>query len=162
MALSKAPLTSALQASMASYPASATDAAQGWADGIAAHVGAGQSPQGVPPTPASVSGGKSALKASIAKAFQTGSAAGAASAVAAAVGTFYQTLLFTGTTPGVVSAVGGASALSSALSAAFSESAANSATMAQAADRFASAIHACAQTVIVTHAPPSAVTGPLT
>ena len=162
MALSQAALKSPLEASLSSYPASATIAAQGWADAIASHVGAGQSPQGVPPTPASVAGGKAALASSIASAFGAGSASGAASGVASAVATFYQALLFTGATPGTVTGVTGAAALSTALASAFNDNAANSVTMAQAADRFASAIHACAQTVIVTHVPPSAVTGPLT
>jgi|WetSurMetagenome_2_1015567.scaffolds.fasta_scaffold29462_4 hypothetical protein len=162
MALNKASLKSALQASIAGYPASPTVAAQGWADAIAAHVGEGMSPQGVPPTPASVTAGKSALASSIATAFQAGSAAGAGAAVGAAVALFYQGLLFTGATPGTVTGVPGAAALSPALSAAFSDNAANSATMAQSADSFANAIHACTQTVIVTHVAPSFVVGPLT
>jgi D-arabinose 1-dehydrogenase-like Zn-dependent alcohol dehydrogenase len=82
--------------------------------------------------------------------------------VAGAVVTFYQGLLFTGTTPGTVTGVTGAGALSSSLASAFSDNAANSATMSAAADSFANAIHACTQTVIVTHVAPSAVVGPLT
>lgn len=162
MALDKAPLKSALQASMASFPETAALAAQGWADAISAHVATGQSPQGVPPTPASIAAGKPSMSSSIATAFQSGSASGAASGISSAVALFYAGLLFVGATPGVVSAVNGTAALGAALSSAFSENSANSATVSEAADRFADAIHACAQTVIVTHAPPSAVTGPLT
>lgn len=162
MALTKATLKDAILSSLEGYPSSADAASQGWSDAIAEHVSTGQSPQGVPPTPASVSAGKGALSSGIASAFQSGSGSGAASGLSAAVVTFYQGLLFTGATPGVVSSVGGGGVLSSAMAAAFSENTSTAATMAQAADRFADAIHACAQTVIVTHAPPSAVTGALT
>lgn len=162
MALSKPPLKSAMQASLESYPDSPTKAGQDWANAIADHVSLGQSPQGVPPVPASVAAGKPGLASAIGAAFQDGSSAGAASEIAAGATVFYQALLFAGATPGVVSAVTGTSALSSALASAFDENTENSASMAEAAERFADAIHACAQTVIVTHAPPSAVTGPLT
>lgn len=162
MPLSLAPLKSDLQASMEGYPASAAVAAQGWANAITSHVATGLSPQSVPPTPASIAAGLSALASGISSAFQSGSASGAAGGVAGAVVTFYWGLLFDGVTPGTVTAIGGSGALGTALAAAFNDNTSSSATMSEAATRFANAIHACAQSVIITHVPPAYVVGPLT
>jgi hypothetical protein len=159
--LNRDTLKSAIQASLESQPPTAAGAAQGWANAIAAHVAEGQSLQAVHPLGPSIDAGKPGLTSSIASAFQSGSVAAAASGLSAAVVTFYQGLLFMGVTAGAVTGVPGAGAMTASLSAAFSDNAANSATVAQAASSFADAIHACAQTVIVAHVAPAAVTGPL-
>jgi len=160
--LTKAVLRNGLQLSMESFPASAAAAAQGWADAITAHVATGMSPQNVPPTTASINGGKAALTSSIASSFQTSEGEGTGPALASALSDFYFELFFEGDTPGWVIAVPGASSLGSALATAFRDNTASSASVAVAAGRIADAIHACTLTVTVMHIPPHYIVGPLT
>jgi hypothetical protein len=157
LALSKPSLKSDLQSLFQSPPAAVSDIADAWAAAYGSYAAGARSCQAGSPI---LSGRQGLLSSALAAVFtsSTNPATTAASFDAAFVA-FWAGVVFSGTTPGVAVAVPGV--LSASLPVMWASNVASSASYSDAAQAHADTFDIFTKTVIVTHAPPSACSGPI-
>lgn len=161
--LNKASLKTALQSLFEAPPATKAECADAWASAYKNYASGAQSCQSGSPNPAALTAAEAILSATLLAAFNGTNASDTATAFSTAMSAFWllPPVLFSGVTPGLVTVVAGAPALQSALLALWSANVAGNVSAADAAQGHADIFHAFSLTVVVTHAPPTTCTGPI-
>lgn len=143
------------------YPATAQAAGQAWAAAYKEYAKTAASCGSAGAPSVEVDARAAVLSSSLGSAFASGTPAAIASGWVSGLTAYWSGMVFPGATPGVAAPPTIVGTLTASLPALWVASIAAKSNAADAAAQHAALFHAVTQTVIVTHAPPSACAGPL-